>query len=177
MITLQTHGDPYGKAVIEGRTGLFTERRIRKLRQRNKNLVRVPKNGLYDPMCYYHLMDILCQTRHFEEFDAKELTEILNKHKPMFRWDVRTVGRIISDIWESLEMASPAGQCPIRRVNHSNHIYYSIQRYGHTDTMLLDTLLDLGDLCETTDPEKSYEEIRHAWRSPLEFVDWLNPPM
>lgn len=175
MITLRTSDDPYGKLVHEGRAGLFTERRLRAIRRNNKNFYRRPKNGLYDPMTYYHVVDILCQLPYHDDFDATSLTEILNMHKKQFEWDSRTVGRILSDLHESLQFASPPGQEPIRKVNHSRHIWYTIQRFPHTAVMLVDTLMDLAVLVESKEHRYSYDWMKKAAASPLESVAWLNP--
>ena len=175
MITPHPRSDPYGKLFIEGRAGLFSPARVRQLRSNNKNFVKTPSNGLYDPMTYYHLVDFLLQLPHGETWDSKDLTEALNLYKPQYNWDTRTVGRILGDLWESLDMASPPGQCPVSRVNHSHHIYYAIQRFPHTATMLLDTLLDLSAVIKGGNV--THEDLKATAQSPLEFVAWLNPPV
>lgn len=89
------------RALIDVRS-MVTNSDVRKHGQDEEYLIHRPKNGIYDPITYYHVVDYLANVRRDVAFRSSHLVAALRIHKPQFVWDATTVGRIMNDLAETL---------------------------------------------------------------------------
>ena len=95
----------YADSNIHGRSNvpqLLTTHRVRRIRSARKNLVHITKNGAYDPLTYFHVLDMLLDILPGETFRTRDLLPMLGERQKAFAWDAVTVGRVVSDMAETL---------------------------------------------------------------------------
>jgi hypothetical protein len=103
MLRLNLSGENiYGRLTIDGIKSRVTARKLRQTTWANTNLVHKTKNGIYDPVTYYHLLDFLMQIDPGQDFRTNDLMTELRATKPQLVWDATTVGRVLTDLAESL---------------------------------------------------------------------------
>lgn len=137
----------HGQRSIAGVGSLITQDRRRKINRANKLTAR-PKNRLNDPLSYLHILEAMLQVdpnNHL--FSTKDFVELLDAYKPMLRWDTVTVGRIVSDIAESLSLRVGRPAIEVTRTNHRST--YVLHATIEARTAMENLLLDLLHLCET----------------------------
>lgn len=104
-----------------------TDRDVRQHSADETTLIHRPKNGVYDPITFYHMADLLAQLAPEQEFRSAELLPLLAAEKPQLVWDATTVGRIVADMAESLADAYEVR--PIRARRQWDGMHYVIS--GH----------------------------------------------
>lgn len=57
-------------------------------------------NGYGDPACVAILLAALVESHGLSYIRAPELVRWLNHHRPMYRWDAVTVGRVLGTVYE-----------------------------------------------------------------------------
>ncbi len=116
---------------------------LRRAKRARKHLQHVQKNGIYDPITFYHVIDGLLQVKAWQPFRANELVRILQQRNSALVWDSITVGRILADIHESLEAKQPGAMRPNRRWNGMT---WEVSDHTVHRQALVDLMEDLYDL-------------------------------
>lgn len=140
--------DLYGRLTIPGMRSSVTARRARKATTFDGHFVHRAKNGVYDPLTYYHIVDTLLRLDAGQEFRTSELLQHLKATKPQLVWDATVVGRVMTDIAESLHESY--GWTPVGYVKRWNGMTYDVLSGTEPRTALLRLLEDLVLLCEET---------------------------
>lgn len=113
----------HGRNVIAGLAPHMGTRRVRKLRSNRRSLVPRPANGIHDPITFYHVLDALLGLIPGETFRAVDFVEYLRTSRTSMIWDPTTVGRVINDIAESLELANASRPIEVfRRWDGANYM-------------------------------------------------------
>lgn len=97
-----TGANLYGRQSIHGIRHLVGVRRQRRAIHGDAAFVHRSKNGVYDPITHYHVLDAMMRLNPGEEFRTQDFVAYLNETKRQLVWDVTTVGRVLADIAESL---------------------------------------------------------------------------
>lgn len=157
--------DMYGRMTIAGMRTPVTSRRVRKIAQQNTQFIHRAKNGVYDPITFYHVVDTLLRLESGQEFRTSELLSHLTVTKPQIAWDATVVGRVMTDIAESLEEAY--GWTPIGYVKRWNGMTYDVLSGAEPRMALYRLLEDLTLLCEETVEQESRGIFEKRLNSPL----------
>lgn len=126
---------------------LYTARKTQILRARRKELVHRPKNGIYDPITFFHVLDCLLEMKPGTLFTTREFVDgELRGHSQALAWDTVTVGRVIADMAESLHEAN--GTHPIEAVRRWNGMLYGVSKELEDRIAMENLLDDLATLSE-----------------------------
>jgi hypothetical protein len=123
----------YGRLTIEGIRSRVTARKLRSMSWANNNLVHRTKNGVYDPITYYHLLDFLMQVDPGQDFRTSDIMLLLPAAKPQLIWDGTTVGRVLTDLAETLYEANE--RAVIGFVKRWNGMTYDMS--GHPENRII----------------------------------------
>ena len=160
--------DPHGTVENPEWRPIYTERRKRRMAHRRINLIHRVKNGVYDPLTYYHLIDFLMTVVPDQWYRAVDLTEYLNGYRPAFVWDTTTVGRILNDLVDTfLEMDDRLRFNPILRKRAWNGTHYAMTDFPEARTLMMGLLEDLGRLSEEYLTAEASEGAPKRLDSPL----------
>ncbi len=141
--------NPYGRASIPDLATSVTNSRLRRWTKSRNNLFHRPKNGIYDPVTMFHLVDALVNIRGWQPFTAATFVGYLNQHKPMLCWDAVTVGRILGDLVESWNDAhSHVLFRPLVPQRLSRGREYQLTNYVEGRRVMFDLLDDLARLAD-----------------------------
>lgn len=155
----------YGRQTIDGMRSVTT-RRARRAASLNAKLYHRAKNGVYDPITYYHVLDALARLDSGQFFRTAELLNHLRVVKPQIVWDATSLGRIITDMAEALHEAH--GFTPIGYTKRWNGMTYDIIDHPKARSAILMLLDDLSILAEQTVAEELQGNYAKRLRSPLE---------
>lgn len=136
----------YGRRTIPGMTQRVPTRRDRRRTHLNQTLVYPSKNGVYDPLTFYHVLDVLLQLDTGETFRTGDLVKILREAKPQFLWDQTTVGRVLNDIADTVNEVH--GGVILGVVRRWDGMNYYLPAEPVSRAALLDLLEDLAILSE-----------------------------
>jgi len=147
--------DTHGRRSIPGMHDVISADKERAIKK-GKTLFPKPRNSYSDPYTYYHVTDILLWLVPGEMVKTKELVTALEGRPLTF--DPITVGRVIADIAESLELSN--GKSGIQ-----SHRWWDGVRYWTTadieDRAALEHLLeDLRILCDV--PTDGHSPLRRC---------------
>lgn len=157
--------DLYGRLTIDGMRDV-TSRRVRRATTLNANLYHRAKNGVYDPITYYHVADALARLDAGQEFRTQELMRHLRAVKPQIVWDATSLGRIVTDIAETLH--ETYGFTPIGYTKRWNGMTYDIIAHPKARQALVRLVDDLARLGEKTVENELAGNYEKRIRSPLE---------
>lgn len=138
----------HGRHSIPGMAEYLNPRRVRRVLQGRKHFVHPSRNGIYDPLTFYHILDVLLDLAPDELFRTTEFIHLLRETKPRFVWNTVTVGRVINDMAESLQNAN--GRPAIRMVQRWNGRNYVMSGQLEDRVAMENLLDDLHRLCEQT---------------------------
>lgn len=124
---------------------LVGERRLRRITNGRKEYYHRSKNGIYDPITYFHIVDVLSGLSG-DTFRTREFIELLASGRTRLVWDATTVGRVLNDIAESLEAAN--GRPYISSSRRWNGMVYMVDQGPEAKAALLNLLDDLIILCD-----------------------------
>lgn len=158
-------GNFHGRHSIDGLAPRLTERRLREVKRERRRYVHRTKNGVYDPMTFYHIIDALLEQAPDEMFRTLELIEYLNESRQQLSWDATTVGRVINDMAESLNEKNATH--PIAAIRRWNGTHYSVSARLEDRIAMENLMEDLAVLCE--------EEIEAELRG--EFPKRITSPL
>lgn len=143
--------DPYGRLEIAGMRSALPERIQRKMAHGKIAFLHRTPNGIHDPFTHYHIVDALLRVKPDVLWKTNEFVEFLRQGYPQLSWDVTTVGRVVSDIAESLDQARPATiHRPVNVSRRWNGNHFSTSPTLESRIMLLRLMDDLYVLCEET---------------------------
>lgn len=167
--------DPYGRTAIVETRGLLAERRLRKWASARNSLFYRAKNGIYDPITYFHLVEELASLQMNEHFTAGDLTDWLNEHKPVLFWDSVVVGRILNDLIDNFAEANPGQRFqPIVSTRFWNGRHYFLTGFPEARAALFNLIDDLAILGQRTMEEQGRGEYAPRTASPLLACPSLN---
>jgi hypothetical protein len=86
-------------------TGVISTQDVRRLKSARKNLRHLTRNGVYDPITHFHVLDNLLDIAGGDSFRTRDLLPYLRVRAPNLVWDAVTVGRVITDMAEALHDA------------------------------------------------------------------------
>ncbi|HSE46745.1 MAG TPA: hypothetical protein VLA89_15595 [Gemmatimonadales bacterium] len=92
----------YGRQSIPGSAPLISDRTVRRLRHGSTAFRHPARNGVYDPVTYYHIVEALLSVKPEIPFKSAEFTDWLNRERDFMSWDATSVGRILNDIHDNL---------------------------------------------------------------------------
>lgn len=138
---METYRSDFGRTEITGQT--VATRNLRRYKHNRKALFHRVKNGIYDPITFYHIVDALMQLKAWTPFRANEFVATLGLRAPNIVWDSVSVGRILNDISESFDAQDKR---VIRRIKRWNGVTYEVSDHLNHRAALFDLLEDLEDL-------------------------------
>lgn len=141
-----TDKDPYGRNSITGMKTFATERRLRRSGHGQRFFFHRTKNGVYDPLTYWHVLDTLLELHPDEFFRTVEFVAVLEDTRPQLVWDPTTVGRVLNDLAESLQEAE--GEPVIKASRRWNGMIYMTPGKALLRGTMFALLDDLYKLCE-----------------------------
>lgn len=160
--------DQFGRSGVPGAAEWLTDRRLRRVTRGRNNYVHRTPNGHKDPFSFWHLVDALLNIDPFHEFSSRQLTDWLNETRPQFIWDAVTVGRMLSDIVESCEMAnSDLDAAPLLHRRNAAGSWYQTNNQSLAGQVLRNILEDLETLCEKLVEEEGAGMLPKRHESPL----------
>jgi hypothetical protein len=169
-----TKADPHGRQTLPDTHGLLAERRVRKWAASRGNIQHRVKNGVYDPISFFHLVDALASIQLNQRFTAGQLADHLNKAKTTFTWDAVTVGRILNDIVESCEEANPGrDHQPLEVFRTWAGREYMLTSFIPARAVLFNLLDDLAILGERTVEQEAKGKYSPKTTSPLAWCPSL----
>ena len=155
----------YGRKTLPEMRTLVSETRVRKARHLDSLLVHRMKNGINDPLTFYHILDLILQMAPGTEFRTSELMVGLREFKDQLVWDSTVVGRVIADMADSLEEQD--GFQPIQWTRRWNGMYYALSTDPKTHVVLFNLLQDLVRLSEELIKDELKGEHPKRFTSPL----------
>lgn len=160
--------DVYGKVSISNEIRPFcSARRLRKNVHADDKFYHRAKNGVYDPLSYYHVVDALLKLAPDEEFRTSNVVAFLADKKPQMIWDRTTVGRILADICETLNDLDGGNQTPIIANKRWNGMNYEVSRHPGRRLSLHRLLDDLWAMSKEVIDEEGRGQFRKRTESPL----------
>lgn len=155
----------YGRRTVPGMQNKVSARRARRASHRDIALYHRQRNGVYDAVTYYHLMDVLCRLDAGQDFRTMEIMEILRRTKTPIVWDSTTVGRVLADIVESLNDAN--GFTVISATRRWNGVIYAINGAPEARHAMVDLITDLEAVAVDVLAREEYGEVVKRTDSPL----------
>lgn len=157
--------NPYGKLTIPGMKALASERRLRRVAHGRKEFFHRTKNGVYDPLTYFHILDALLELVPGRLFRTAEFVDYLDDTRPQLVWDTTTVGRVINDLAETFEEANKTAA--IDSARRWNGMIYAVSDQPEHRAAMIALLDDLYRLCETLIAAEAAGEAPKRLNSPL----------
>ena len=157
--------DHWGRQSLAGMTSLLPIRKERKFQRGRVHFYHRVKNGVYDPISYYHALDGLLNVVPGRLFRTAELVEYLDEHHGHLKWDSTTLGRILNDMAESLFEAN--GRRPITATRRWNGMCYLVSDHPEDRAAMVTLLEDLYDLCDEEITAEKAGEYPKRVESPL----------
>jgi hypothetical protein len=155
----------YGRSVITGMALHLSARRQRNLTHGRKAYFHRTRNGVNDPMTYYHVLDALMQVSTNEVFRTADFMPFLSETHELLVWDATTVGRVINDIADQYREVN--GREAIQVLRRWNGKSYRMSSVLEDRVGLLHLLEDLSAVCEALiEAERTGQKAPRA-ESPL----------
>ena len=153
------------RARKRGERSEISERRLRKMAHGRKEFFHRAKNGVYDPITYFHIVEALL-TQGSGAFRTRDLVERLTNSRPQLAWDATTVGRVLSDLSETLNEAN--GTVHISTARRWNGMLYAVTPNAETRAVLLRLIDDLMVLSEELVAAERENRAPSRMNSPLQ---------
>lgn len=161
------------RETIPGNAAIVTAKRMRAIKEGRAEFYHRPKNGIYDPVTFYHILDAVLEMEPARFFRTGEFIETeLQNH--MMAWDSTTVGRVLTDMAESLHDANATW--PIIAARRWNGMTYAVSRDLEDRAALENLLEDLGQLCEALIAEEKEGITPRRLESPLYSCNSVRAP-
>lgn len=140
--------DRYGARSFPETEHLFTRRRLQRWSAGHERFFHRTKNGVNDPLTFYHVVHVLLTIRPNEWFTSRALVEYLVYTKPMLLWDAVTVGRVLGDLEDTFREVNGAENPPIQSKRYWNGTHYALANNAEARTALVNLLDDLDRASE-----------------------------
>jgi hypothetical protein len=134
--------DLYGRNSLPEMRSHVTNAIMRQRAANETRMIHVAKNGVNDPVTFYHVLDALLVIQPGVLFRTAEFLEYLRFQKTMLSWDAVTVGRVLTDIASGLHEAY--GRKPIDYVRRWNGMTYMVHKDAESRVMVLRLLEDMA---------------------------------
>lgn len=167
-----TEADALTRARIPGLKAHLTDRRLRRLAHGRKEFFHRTKNGVYDPITYFHVVDGLLNFDQ-QPFHTRDFVAYLRQTRLQLVWDVTSVGRILNDIAEQLEEANGAKYFTATR--RYDGTIYAVQETLEAKAAIWALLEDLYILSENMVKLEVEGQMPPRLNSPLNQCPSLNP--
>lgn len=158
--------DQYGRQTMPGAANLITDRTIRRLRHGTAALRHPVRNGVYDPVTFYHVVEVLLSLAPAQPFTSTQLVRWLNDERDFMSWDATSVGRILNDIHDNLVDTLGSEDAFVAYRDWSNS-YYETTNNPKGRAALLRLADDLARLSEAIVVQEKNGEIPKRLRSPM----------
>lgn len=136
--------DPHGEHELTARN--MAKRDKLKVASRRLHMHHLPRNGAYDAVTHYHVLDALMRVKPGQTFRSRELiADELRPNVPI-SWDATTVGRVINDISEALQDAY--GFKVISPNRRFDGLWFDVSGHPEARAALQRLLEDLAKLSE-----------------------------
>lgn len=153
--------DRHGQKTLGGTQ--VSRREALRLVSRSNQLHHRPRNGAYDAVSHYHVLDALMRVTPGQSFRTRDLLgQLTNK----ISWDAATVGRIINDIAESL--ADAYGFTVIGQNRRFDGMWFDMSGHPEARVALRRLLEDLALIAETELEDEAKGIFAKRLRSPME---------
>jgi hypothetical protein len=149
-----------------GTTTILGTNRSRRIRTAQKNLRHRARNGIYDPVTHYHLLDVLMQMKPGQIFRTTHLLPNLRLMKPEIIWDPVTVGRIITDMADALFDAN--GWKAIGATRRHDGMWFDVSSNSEARAVMWNLLEDLNRVAAEEIEAESRGEFAKRLASPME---------
>jgi hypothetical protein len=157
--------NPYGKLTIAGMKTLVSDRRLRRVAHGRKEFFHRTKNGVYDPLTYFHVLDALLELVPGKMFRTADFVAFLEATRDQMVWDTTTVGRVVNDIAETLQEAN--GRAAIESARRWNGMIYSVTEEAEGRSAMVHLLDDLYKLAEDLIASEATGKAPKRINSPL----------
>ena len=157
--------NPYGRETLPGVKAFTTTQKLRKIASARKELYHRTKNGIFDPVTYFHILDALLELVPGETFQTRDFVAYLSSTRDQLVWDTTTVGRVVNDIADNLEEAN--GVKVIDSARRWNGMLYSIRSDAESRAALYHLLDDLLRLSKEFIERENRGEAPKRIDSPL----------
>lgn len=148
--------DPYGRRSTADTGAAMQERTSRALGRGKRILFHRVKNGIHDPLTHFFVLDAVLHAKPDEYFQSVLLTKWLKANNQNLAWDTVTVGRVLSDIAESLKDACPDPERPPIIISRRwNGRYFAVSSLPVNRVMLHNLVVDLLALSEALITEEA----------------------
>jgi hypothetical protein len=124
----------FGRRTITGMEPYVTNAMMRRHASQEMTIAHRPRNGINDPVTFYHIIDALLQVQPGVLFRTVDLMKFLNEYKTQLSWDATTVGRVVTDI--ALSLHESYGRKPIDYVRRWNGMTYMVQEHPEFRVMV-----------------------------------------
>ena len=135
--------DIHGRKSIPGVSEILTDKQAKAIIRNRTTLAPKPKNGLTDPFTYYHVLDAILDLFPGNLVSTWDIVQQLQDRPILF--NVSTVGRVINDMAESLNLVN--GQQSIFSIRHWDGISYWTKPTLESRVAMEKLLEDLELLC------------------------------
>ena len=165
-LELRQDGDNlYGRRTVHGVSSIVGERRMRRAIHFDAAMYHKPKNGVYDAVTHYHVLDLLARLSPGQEFRTSDIVAMLRERKEKMVWDATTVGRVITDLAESLNEAN--GTEIITSIRRYDGMIFAVNVDGESMRAIVNLLDDLARLSQTMLDEITRGNTVKRYDSPL----------
>ena len=162
----------FGKQSIPGMKAYTGERRLRKVAHARLNLFHRAKNGVYDPITYFHVVDTLIEIVPGHTFQTRDMVDLLNQTRPLLVWDAPTVGRVLADLADTLNEVN--GAKIISSARRWDGMIYSTPTNLEARVAMVHLLDDLIRLTSTVIEAEKRGEAPKRINSPLRDCPSVN---
>lgn len=157
--------NPYGKRTIPGMKALASDRRLRKIASGRVHYFHRAKNGVYDPMTFFYVVNALLEVVPGTVWKTAAFVAHLQWTCDQLTWDAVTVGRVLADIAESVNEKS--GFKVLTPTRRWDGMYYDVNSNLETRAVLIRLLDDLIVLCDELREQESRGRAPVRLNTPL----------
>lgn len=155
----------HGRRTIPGAMAMVPTRRHREITHARKTFLHRAKNGVYDPITFYHVLDALLDLKPDQMFRAIEFVRFLRETRFQLVWDTTTIGRVLTDMAESLNEVNASS--PIDATRRWNGMTYTVSSKPEDRRAMENLLDDLSILCNEELTAELGGEFPKRTQSPL----------
>jgi hypothetical protein len=153
--------DRHGQKTLGGTQ--VPKREILRLGHRSAKMHHRPRNGAYDAVTHYHVLDGLMRVVPGQTFRTRELIGDLTEE---ISWDAATVGRVINDIAETLFDAYDFKV--IAQNRRFDGMWFDVSGHPEARAAMKRLLEDLASLSEAQLEEEAKGKFAKRISSPME---------
>lgn len=157
--------DIHGRLSNPDYISLVPTQKVRKIQGARKRLFHQTRNGVNDPVTFFHVLDTLMDTRPGQVWRTNHFMKYLRERVPSISWDPVTVGRVLNDMAESLSDAY--GFKAIGTTRRFDGIWYDVSSEPEARAALERLLEDLLILSEQELEQEHAGKVLSRQSSPM----------